>query len=174
MGRQDEISGQPMSMAPSRPLFERVAEYLDGNGWCYRQLPEASYFSLSMQLEQVIVEIIIDVQEREDWQRVLVYSILPVRAPRHCWAAMTDALNRINHRLVYGSIEMNPEDGEIRVRTTVEHGLDVNEELIARALYANIAICEAYFAALMAVCWGDADPAAVIGMAAWTRSATLQ
>lgn len=174
MARQDEIRDQPLPTVPSRPLFERVAEYLDGNGWRYRECAEGSCFSLSMQLDEVIVEIVIDVQEQEDWQRLLVYLVLPVRAPRHRWPAMMEAINRINHRLVCGNLEMNPEDGEIRVRTTVEHGLDVNEELIARALYAGIAICEAYFAALMAVCWGDAEPAAVTRMAAWARSATVQ
>ncbi len=174
MGRQDNVRDQPLPTVPSRTLFERVAEYLDGNGWRYRECSEGRYFSLSIQLDDVSVEIVIDVQEQEGWQRLLVYLLLPVRAPRHRWPSMLDAINRINHRLVCGNLEMNPEDGEIRVRATVEHGLDLGEEMIARALYASIAICEAYFPALMSVGWGDAEPAAVTAMVAWARSATLQ
>lgn len=176
MARQQKtpVAEELLPAVAPKSLFERVAGYLDANDWRYQDFPDRNYFSLSMHLEGVDVRIIVDTYQSEDWQRVLVYSILPVFVPMRRRAEALDAINRINHRLIYGNLEMDTADGEIRIRSVSEHDRLLGDDLIARAIHTNIGICETHFAALMAVCFGNADPATVTDMIERQREGTLQ
>lgn len=165
---------EPLPAVRGKSLFERVAGYLDACDWHSQAFPDRSFFLLPMELENVTVRMIAVAHQSEDWQRLLVYSVLPVLVPAHRRPATLDAINRINHGLLYGSIEMDPADGEVRVRTVGEHGQFLDDDSIGLAIHANIVICETYFAGLMAVSFGNADPATLTEMVKCTGEGALQ
>lgn len=90
--------------------------------------------------------------------------------PKCRWSA----LNRINYRLAYGNFEMDPEDGELRFRTTVESGKGLDDEMFERVLNGNLNAADRHFAPLMAIAFGGAGPEHVVEMADRPDKANLQ
>lgn len=112
-------------VVPKKSLFDRVAGYLDANDWRYSSDSEKGYYSMGCRIKEANVRVVIDVFESESWRRMMTFSIYPIFVPENRRAAVLEALNRINHSLVYGNYEMDMADGEIRFRTTVESESDM-------------------------------------------------
>lgn len=176
MARAQKSEKQDVVVAdvPKKSLFDRVAGFLDANDWNYRANQEKGYFDMNVNIRYAAVRVIVDTDDLENWQRATTYSVLPVQAPENRRGAMVDAINRINYNLSYGNLEMDMEDGEIRVRTVVESDIDLAEPLMERLLHTNLNIANRFFAPLMAVAFGNADPAGVREMAAPTDGQTVQ
>lgn len=161
-------------VVPKMKLFDRVAGYLDANDWRYSSESERGYFSMSCQIKEATVRVIIDVFDSEEWQRVMTFSIYPIFVPENRRASVLEALNRINHSLVYGNFEMDMADGEIRARTTVESEIDIQESMMERVLNGNLSLSDKHFGAVMAVAFGSVEPEGVKELASRPEDATLQ
>ena len=173
--QQKQAAGESIAAAaPPKSLFERVAGYLDANDWNYTADEEKGYFSASCRLKDGSVRIILDVAEAEDWRRVLVYSTFPVYVPQQRRAAAVEGIARINYTMIYGNLEIDLADGEVRVRTVVEAVEPLGDAMIERALGANLDIAGRYYAALLAVAFGGASPESVLELAAPREAATVQ
>jgi len=159
---------------PKKSLFDRVAGFLDANDWHYNAESEKGYFSMGCRIKEASVRVIIDVFESEEWKRIMTFSIYPVFVPENRRSAVLEAMNRINHVLVYGNFEMDPADGEIRFRTSVESDCDIGESMMDRVLNGNLAGSDKHFAALMAVSFGGVAPEGVKEIASRPEGATLQ
>jgi len=157
-----------------KSLFDRVAGFLDANDWHYNAESEKGYFSMGCRIKEASVRVIIDVFESDEWRRVMTFSIYPVFVPENRRSAVLEAMNRINHVLVYGNFEMDPADGEIRFRTSVESDSDISESMMDRVLNGNLAGSDKHFAALMAVSFGGVAPEGVKEIASRPENATLQ
>jgi hypothetical protein len=161
-------------VAAKKSLFDRVAGFLDANDWRYSAESEKGYFSMGCRIKEASVRVIIDVFESEEWRRVMTFSIYPVFVPENRRSAVLEAMNRINHVLVYGNFEMDPTDGEIRFRTSVESDVDISESMMERVLNGNLGGSDKHFAALMAVAFGGSAPEDVKEIASRPENATLQ
>lgn len=159
---------------PRKSLFDRMAGFLDANDWHYQPVPQKGYFDMRVGIRYASVRVILDTDDMDNWQRVLAYSVLPVQTPENRRGAMLEAINRINHAMVFGNLELDMQDGEIRVRTVVESETELPEALMERVLHANLNAANRYFAPLMAVGFGSADPATVLEMAVPADGATVQ
>jgi hypothetical protein len=159
---------------PRKSLFDRVAGYLDANDWNYHAEQEKGLFDMRVGIRYASVRVIIDVDEREDWQRVTTYSIYPVVAPENRRPAVIDAINRINYSLVYGNLELDGRDGEVRIRALAEFERDLPEALMERALHGGLNLANRFFAPLMAVAFGGAAPETVLDLAASQEERKLQ
>ena len=157
-----------------KSLFERVAGYLDAHDWRYSSDVERHYYSMSCRIKEATVRVIIDVFEAEEWRRIMTFSVYPIFVPETRRPAVLEALNRINHTLVYGNFEMDMADGEIRFRTTVESEIDIPESMIERVLNGNLSMSDKQFAALMAVTFGSVEPQGVKDLESRPEDATLQ
>ena len=157
-----------------KSLFERVAIHLDVNDWNHTAYQDKGYFSMGARLRDASIRLIIDVAEKENWDRVLVYSIYPNYVPEHRRAAMLQAINRINYTLAFGSLEMDLKDGEVRVRTVVEGVGTLGDVMIERVLGSNLGTTNRFQAALLAVAFGNASPDTVIELADRGEEVTLQ
>jgi hypothetical protein len=176
MGSQQKPETAEVATAtvPIRSLFDRVSDYLDTHEWRYTAEPEKGYFDLHAGIKGAIARVILDTYESEDWQRLLVYSVYPVYVPDARHPAVLDALNRINHASVYGNFELDSKDGELRVRTVAEAEDLLRDGLIERALHSNLNSAGRYFAPLMAVIFGSANPATILDLVTKENDATLQ
>jgi hypothetical protein len=159
---------------PKKSLFDRVAGYLDVQDWTYKTHQENNYFTMSCRIKDAGVRVVLDVYEAEDWCRVLAYSTYPVYVPELKRAQVVEALTRINYSIIYGNLEMDLKDGEIRVRTVVEGETQMSDGMIERVLNSNLNSADRYFAPLMAVAFGNAAPDTVLDLAERQEQATLQ
>lgn len=164
----------PVLEVPGKTLFDRVAGYLDANDWRYHVVPERSFFDLRVGIKHASARVILDADEMESWQRLVAYTIYPVYVPENRRGTILDAINRINHVTVFGNLEMDVQDGEIRVRTVVETETELPEALMERVLHGNMNLASRYFPALMAVAFGGADPATVLELAVPREDKVLQ
>lgn len=159
MSRQPKVSPEKTSapVAPDETLFERVGRYLASNEWKYTAHKGNEFYELGFRIPDCHLRIIVDVMETEDLNRILVYSTYPVFATEAKRLSVLEAMNQINYSLATGNFEMDPEDGEIRVRTNVESTTPLSEGLVERALGINIHLANTHFAAIMAAIYGDAS-----------------
>ena len=176
MARPTKLVAVETSTIPlaRQSLFERIAAYLDANDWNYTSNDEKNCFLANCRLTDASVRVVMEATEQEDWDRVLVYSIFPVFTPEHRRAALTDAINRINYSMAFGNLEMDANDGEVRVRTAVEGAGNLGDEMIDRALTSNLRTAESFQAALLAIAFGNASPDSVLALAERGTSSTLQ
>ncbi len=175
---KEERGSTPEAIAPvaeaRKSLFDRVAGYLDAADWNYQGVPEKGYMDLRANVRDGNVRVVLDTWESEDWQRLIAYAIYPVRVPESRRPAVLDAINRINFRIAYGSFEMDGGEGELRIRTVVEAERDLPEPMMERALHASLSTAGRYFAPLMAVIFGNANPATVLDLESRADGATVQ
>ena len=157
-----------------KSLFERVASYLDANDWRYSSDAERHYYSMSCRIKEATVRVVIDVFETEEWRRIMTFSIYPIFVPENRRSTVLEAMNRINHSLVYGNFEMDMADGEIRFRTTVESDNVLQESMIERVLNGNLSLSDRHFGALMAVVFGSVEPEDAKELESRPEDATLQ
>jgi hypothetical protein len=176
MARQakTQASDTAVQAEPQRKLIERLAEWMDSNDWKHDANPEKGTISTGCNLKDVSVRSWLEVHDGEDWQRVMTLTFYPARAPEARRAATAEAINRINQRLVFGNFEMDPEDGEIRFRTTVEAPSTMDDTLFDRVFHSNLSAADRYFPALMAVAYGNSAPASVLDLARPVEKTTLQ
>ena len=175
MAKTTKATAKSESVAvQKKSLFEHVASYLDANDWRYSSDAERHYYSMSCRIKEATVRVIIDVFETEEWRRIMTFSIYPIFVPENRRLSVLEALNRINHSLVYGNFEMDMADGEIRFRTTVESEADIQESMIERVLNGNLSLSDKHFGALMAVTFGSVESEGVKELASRPEDATLQ
>ena len=160
MARQQKqaVVEAPAPALPVKTLFERVAGHLDTNDWTYTANEEKQYFSTGCRLKDASVRVILDVHEAQDWQRVLVYSLFPVFVPENRRAAVAESINRFNYGMIFGNLEMDASDGEVRVRTIVEAAGDLADTMIDRALGSNLDTAGRFLAPILAVAFGNVAP----------------
>ena len=176
MARQQKREPTAISptVEPVRSLFDRVAGFLDANEWRYDAVQEKNYFDMRCRIKDASVRVVVDVYEAEDWRRILVYSVYPVYVPENRRADVLDAINRINYALIYGNLEMDKTDGEIRVRTAVESTGDIPDAMMDRALNSNLNTASRYFAPILAVTFGNAAADTILDLAASPEEKTVQ
>jgi hypothetical protein len=176
MARQQKVEKTDIVAvdAPRKSLFERVAGYLDANDWNYHAEQEKGFFDMRVGTKHASVRIVIDTDDMENWQRVLVYSVFPVTIPENRRSAALDAINRINYAMVYGNLEMDGRDGELRIRTVVEAERDIPDQMIERALHGSLNATNRYFAPMMAVGFGGVAPDTVLEMVSAAEEKALQ
>ena len=83
-------------------------------------------------------------------------------------------MNEINFALVSGCFEMDPADGQIRFRTSVESDTDIAQPMIDRVLNANLASADKHFAELMGATFAAAEPEGSNNVVTRPADATLQ
>ena len=176
MARQQKqvLVAESVPAAPVKSLFERLAGYLDANDWTYSANEEKQYFTTDFNVKAGKLRVILDVAESENWQRVLVYSIFPVFVPEHRRAAVAESICKINYTLIFGNLELDPSDGEIRFRSIVESDGALSDSMIARALASNLDMTDQFFAPLLAVAFANTAPEKVLDLVVHNAAETVQ
>lgn len=175
MARQQKQAASEVSTpaGPVRSLFERVAGHLDASDWSYTANEEKKYFSTGCRLKDASVRVILDVYESEDWQRVVVYSYYPVFIPENRRAALAESITRINYGMIFGNLDMDFTDGEVRVRTIVESGSELADTMIDRALASNLDTAGRFLAPILAIAFGNAVPEKALDLIAQNETAAV-
>lgn len=111
---------------------------------------------------------------RETQFLVLIYTVLPVRAPESKFPEMLELLTRANWGLPLGNFEMDLSDGEIRFKTSVDvegvplhqpSGAPAAEMAITNILMANKVAMDRYLPAILGLIYGDETVVALVDRA---------
>ena len=138
---------------------------LDERGWAYEAGPGhvlRFVFAGSDESWQCFIDL------QEDAQRVVIYSVCPFNVPEELRRRMAEFLTRANYGLVIGNFELDLDDGEVRYKTSIDYtGAELTEQLLARALLANLHTMDGHLGAIVAIM--DRDPATTAELVARVR-----
>lgn len=160
--------------ARSETLFERVSDYLTSHDWSFDVVEEGKCLSFGLRLRDAGVRVLVDTAENDVWSRILVYCTFPVFVPAHKRQAVAESLARINYVNSFGNLEMDLNDGEVRVRVILEGDALITEPMIDRAIRRGLELADQYQAALLGIAFGNLSPADVLAMASRGEDAVLQ
>lgn len=105
-------------------------------------------------------------QAYEDRPMLTCNCEVPIRVPEADRLRAVDYLNRANWGLCFGGFELDPRDGEVRFRATVDTDAGtVGAERIRRMIHTVVPVCERYFRGLMEVVFAGAEPVEAIRVA---------
>lgn len=98
-------------------------------------------------------------QDKLDGAIFVYYSLVPERAPPERREAVLRYLARVNFSLLVGAFEMDLDDGEVRLRTSIDlHGAAMTDELMGGVVYPNHQAMIDYLRGLLSVIRGDQGP----------------
>lgn len=126
-------------------MFKQILQYFDAQQWKYH-FPEdkESVAILGIRTENGRFHGILDVLEQE--KKIIFFSIYPVYVPQNLRSQIAELLLRINYILFTGSFEMDFEDGEIRLKTSLFcDDCKITEKVIDHLIQGNIITMDIYF-----------------------------
>lgn len=158
----------------AQKLLDRVGDYLTEKDWNFSRLEDKDCLTFNLRLRDGTVRVFVDTWEGAGWSRVLVYSTYPTYVPAQRRQAVAEAIARINYVNIFGNLEMDMNDGEVRVRTTLEGDAFIGDEMIDRAIRKSLDLADQYQAALLSIAFGNAAPQDVLEMGVRDEGATVQ
>lgn len=158
----------------ARKLLDRVGDYLTEKDWNFSRLEEKDCLTFNLRLRDASVRVFIDTWEGEGWSRIMVYAIYPTYVPAQRRQAVAEAIARINYVNTLGNLEMDMNDGEVRVRTTLEGDAFIGDEMIDRSIRKSLDLADQYQAALLSIAFGNAAPQDVLEMSVQDEGSTVQ
>ena len=158
----------------ARKLLDRVGDYLTEKDWNFSRFEEKDCLTFNLRLRDGSVRVFVDTWEGAGWSRILVYSTYSTYVPVQRRQVVAEAIARINYVNIFGNLEMDVNDGEVRVRTTLEGDSYIGDEMIDRAMRKSLDLADQYQAALLSIAFGNAAPQDVLEMGARDEGATVQ
>ena len=158
----------------SSTLFARMTDVLTAREWGFSTIDPERSAAFWLRLRNGSARVFVDTAETEGWARITAYTTYPTLVPTPRRAAVMEAINRINHACIFGNLEMDMQDGEIRVRTVLEGDCLIGEAMIERVLRKSLDLADQYQAPLLAIAFGNAPADDVLAMASCADPSALQ
>jgi hypothetical protein len=154
----DAGDGPAPGEARIMPVLRRA---LDEREWEYAALEDAGAIVCSVAAARTTYRIVAVADER--YEQLAVYVVLPTRVPAPRRQAAGEFVARANYGLRLGNFELGFDDGEVRFKVSVDvEGSELTPVMVHTMLAAGIGTVERYHDALLAVVFGEADPAAAV------------
>lgn len=136
-------AGQAASVKPQLAMNEIVEGYLSGKEIPYERLSD-TLLRLSFTGENG--SWIVLVRTDEEKHLCVVYSVYPELVPEEHRNGMAVFLIEENYDLAVGSFELDPADGELRYRTSIDVENDrLTRELFGQLFKTNVVMMDHYF-----------------------------
>ena len=143
----------------SEQLYQRIAEFLDEDGWKYRFREDNGIICSGFQLENALGAVPLFVDVRSD--KYIVFAVPRVKCEPENRFELAEFLTRINYRMIFGDFEMDFSDGEVRFRFPVDcDGETPSDAMIKRRIFMTAAMMNKYGDAICAVMNGVSAEAA--------------
>jgi hypothetical protein len=99
----------------------------------------------------------------EEQSRLAFYSVCPARVSEDRRSAAAEFITRVNRGLIIGNFEMDLEDGEICLKTSLDfEGDRLTKAFIKRLALVNLAVMDTYLPGIMKVLYGRVSPAQAV------------
>ncbi len=131
-------------------ILEAVKIFLEEDKWPYNQLNGKTVYRTAFEGDNGSITCYI--QEREEQQQLVIYSLFPVRVPDALLPQIAEFTTRVNYGMVIGNFELDYTDGEVRYKTSVDtEDSEIQQAVIRHLIYANVLTMDRYFSGLMRV-----------------------
>ena len=141
--------------------FETLGEWLEQDGWHPERIEQMHAYRMGLAGKHGRYLCVAEV--RMQLQQLLFYVLVAAKVPEPRRLAVSEAIARANWGLRIGNLEFDFTDGEIRYKSSLDfEGELLSPTLIRNAIYPAVETMDHYLPALMAVAYGDKEPAEAI------------
>lgn len=131
-----------------------VKNFFDRQEWQYSQISDKNILFLGISGENGKFQCVADLVEDE--KQFMFFSILGSNVPSEKRVIVDTLLNELNYEIFLGNFEMNPENGEVRFKTTISYkNLSINESFIEELISTNIATMDSCLPKINKSIYGD-------------------
>ncbi len=153
---EDESESLDEDEEHDRYLFADVIQWFAEQGWDGQAYPDDCVMTTLQPLDNGTFRVVAQVLEDRNW--FICQVVAPVPTPPGRRGAVAEFLNRINHACALGSYAMDPEDGEVIFKTSVDlTGCDSAPEHISRCIVWSLIRADGFYPGLLAVYSGEDD-----------------
>ena len=138
-----------------KPLFLIVKKWLELEGLSFDLLDPMTDIAepqttLRLPIQGRIGKWICILRILEKTERIVVYSVLPDKAEDdHQRHRLYELLSWFNYGLILGNFEIDPRDGEVRYKTSMDvEGVTVGDALLRNLLFSNFFSMDRYWDAI--------------------------
>lgn len=143
----------------SEQLYQRIAEFLDEDGWKYRFREDNGIICSGFRLDNALGAVPLFVDVRSD--KYIVFAVPRVKCEPENRFELAEFLTRINYRMIFGDFEMDFSYGKVRFRFPVDcDGAAPSDAMIKRSILMTAAMMNKYGNAICAVMNGVSAEAA--------------
>jgi hypothetical protein len=140
-------------------FYQAIESHLDKYDISYKvcEGKVSPYFELDYSVNNLRMNIILD--QNEDHGQVFAYFISPVLIPKERRTEILELMNWLNwRRVMVGNFEMDPRDGELRARISMDiEGSELTDTMIYNIIACGIHLMDKHFPNFMEVCYGHAS-----------------
>lgn len=132
------------------PIRQRVIKYLTDEGWNFQQ----GKYSVNSRIRCENAVYPIYIFHFEESRMIQVYSYLETVIPENKRSVVAEFCTRINFRMPNGNFEFDMDDGEVRYKTYLALGDNIEfltNELIDRVIVANYSNMDLYYPGFMRI-----------------------
>lgn len=142
----------------SGPIYAAMQRFFEEDNWSFHAVDEMPI--LGMAFTGKNGKWMCYAQAREDQQQFVFYSVCPINTPTDKLGKIAEFITRANYGMIIGNFELDYNDGEVRYKTSIDvEGAELTSALVKQMVYANVLIMDRYLNGLMAVIYGNANPA---------------
>lgn len=162
LGVLEELSAETNNAtASSGSMVDDIAGLLSAEGFDFRRLE--SYPVLSAHFDGQNGEWAAYAQVIEERNQLILYSVVPVKAPAATLASVAEFVTRANHDLAIGNFELDYDTGEVRFKTSIDvTGSQLDHAVVMGLVGANLQTTDQYLSGLLSVIYGGASPQVAI------------
>jgi hypothetical protein len=135
-------------------LLDVAADYFEEVPWQYEMHPAEPLLRSEYQGEHGRWTLF--VKSLDERNQLVVYSILPVQVPADRLPLANEFLSRANFGLTIGSFEIDPDDREVRYKTSIDvTGGVLTPSMVGQLVQSNVTTTDAYLGVFIEVLYGD-------------------
>lgn len=152
---------RPFRRSPIEPLdgalFQVVVEFFEDDDWTFERIEGECMLSMGFAGQNGNWRCLASVNE--ELRQFGFFSVLDVRVPLERRSTAAEYLTRANYGLTLGNFELDFEDGEVRVKVSIDvEGGQLTPTMIKNLVYSNCAVTDRYLQGLFKVVFGDVEP----------------
>lgn len=131
-----------------------IQAYLENNGYKFDFDEERNIFLLNFTLDNTKADVRFLYNEEREWFTVIVFPKNSIPANRV--DKVLPILNKINNDILFGNIYIDPEDGELAVRTALSvDNRTINEDMVGVAMSTAIGVADDNINAIMKALYAE-------------------
>lgn len=140
-------------------FYQTIQSHLDKYDIAY-EVSEGKvnpYFELDYSVNKLRMKVVLD--QKQDHGQVFGYFISPALIPEERRAEILALMNWLNwRRVMVGNFEMDPRDGELRARISMDiEGSELTDTMVYNIIASGIHLMDKHFPFFMEVCYGHAS-----------------
>ncbi len=131
-----------------------IKDFLKTQEWQFTQVEDKNIFLFGISGKNGNFQCVADLIDNE--YKFMFFSVCGANTPADKKRLMLELLNALNYKLFFGNFEMDSEDGEIRLRTSISFkNLKLNQDFIKELIMTNIVAMDNSLPSIMGLMFGD-------------------